>query len=104
MNQEIRDILTRAIVANNWAKEEEVDDDCLRGLIDNFKTVHQELQDEHRWYFNRFNVIELEDKLIGFWDFKATGDTDNSDVNINLNKVCFVTKTSKMVDVYEPIQ
>jgi len=43
-------------------------------LLRGEKTIYQEEVGEHRWWIDVFKVVKIDDRLIGFVDWRTTGD------------------------------
>jgi hypothetical protein len=102
MNQKIREHLTNYCIKNGW---ETTDKDLLEVLTES-REVFSEITGSHRWYDDKFVVVEVDGMLIGYDDFYTTGDNDASDMGLeyDIDSVCEVEKKQKMVDYYEPIK
>ena len=89
-------------------KDATLSDKDIAYLLYNTEALYSETKYSHRWWDDIFNVIKVEDRLIGYEWSHATGDTSVSDLGweFDLCTVCFCeayevteTKYRKVSDV-----
>lgn len=101
MNEKIKAHLTAYAKSKGWG----TDDDTLMEILSEASDVFSEIVGSHRWYEDKFRVVNVDGMLIGFNDFHMTGDSSRSDMGLefDLTSVCEVEKKQKTVDYYEEI-
>lgn len=101
MNEKIKSHLLAYCESNNWDADEENIIECLKEA----KTIYSEIGPSHRWYDEKFCVVEINGMLIGYDWFHVTGDTSISDMGLefDINSVCEVEKKQKTIYYYEKL-
>lgn len=103
MNAKIKDHLTAYANANGY---DTTDDGLMNILLDTYDYVFEEITGSHRWYEDKFVVVEIDGMLIGFDTFHTTGDNNWRDMDLehDINSVCEVVKKEVTTTVYEPVK
>ncbi len=103
MNDKIRKQLQKYAKKNNW--DCKTDKDLVEILLEE-KVVYYEIGPSHRWYDEKFIVVNIDGMLIGYDYYHITGDTSISDMGleINLNSICEVEEKEKTIKYYIPIK
>lgn len=107
MKQEVREHIVKAMQADeSWKSEDgQQEDSNIRSFLEDHKNIHDELGDEHRWYYDRRRIVEIGGRLLEFWDFVSLGDIDNSDLEIDLDSYpIFVKAVEKQITVTEYVE
>lgn len=99
MNENVKKHITAYNEKNGYGT---TDADLHETLREVGKEVYSEIGSKHRWYDEKFVVVELDGMLIGYDTFHTTGDNGWRDLGLehDFNKVYVVQKKQKTVDYY----
>lgn len=102
MNQKIKDHLSQYLIKNKW----EVNEDNMIESLMEAKNVFTEIGAAHRWYDEKFVVVNIDGMLIGYDYYHVTGDTSISDMGLDfdINSVCEVEEKQKTITIYEKVK
>lgn len=99
MNEKIK----AHVIAYNEKRGWEISDESLfETIMESGKEIYSEVGASHRWYNEKFVVVELEGMLIGYDTFDTTGDAGWKDLGLehDISKVYEVEKKQKTVDYF----
>lgn len=99
MNEVIRKHVTNYNQSKGW---ETTDESLFETIRECGKEVWSEIGPAHRWYDEKFVVVDLDGILIGYQSFHTTGDASISDMGLehDIKTVCEVEKKQKTVYYY----
>lgn len=102
LNPEIRKILEGESKRNGWGTT----DRDFAEILTESKEVYSEIGFSHRWYDEKFVVVQIDDKLIGYDWYHLTGDGSISDMGLkfDLSSVKFCEEYQVTVTKYRTIQ
>ena len=104
MNQEILKHLTAYNQENGWDFDSNDPAEILNTLQSG-KEIFSEYKDEHRWWNDKFVVVEIDGMLIGYMYAHANRDESLKDIGweFDPNTICRVECLEKTITTYEPI-
>lgn len=94
--------------AIEWVRKyniEKYDDDSDKGieelLVHTLDPIHSEEINHRRWWKDRFDVVEINGKYVGFDTAETTGDRGPSDVGweFDFDSICEVEKKVEIKEV-----
>lgn len=79
--------------------------DLVEEILTDARPIYSEIGSSHRWYDDKFVVVDIAGILIGYDWFHITGDNSASDMGLefDIESVCQVEKREKTVSYYEKI-
>ena len=101
LNAEIESHLKTHCKKNGWTPSKEIYTEILLEA----KRIWTEIGASHRWYNEKYVVVEIDGKLIGYAGYHLTGDNNASDMGLqfDLSNVEFCEEYQETITKYRPI-
>lgn len=102
LNPEIEKILEAHCIKNGWGTTGR---DFVEVLTES-REVYSEIGSAHRWYDEKFIVVKIDDKYIGYDYYQVAGDNSIFDMRLDfdLSSVCFCEEYQVTLTKYRAIE
>lgn len=102
MNEKVRAHVTAYALGQGWEIESDKD---LIEVITEAEEIHSSIKGSHRWYDDTWNVVVINDMLIGYAGYHITGDSSMFEMGLEYDLGTFTEckQVEKMAYDYVPV-